>query len=150
LSEIKRLPIDLEDLALALEGWPSAEVDYFLDLETGDVVFLSPDLTDELEEIATLVEAEPERFEGVPTMETHEAYRDMEAFIETITDRRLAARLEDAIEGRGAFGRFKDTVARYPAEQKRWYGFKDARMRERALDWLEEIGVEPLPRPPTA
>ena len=58
-------------------------------------------------------------------------YRDMAEFIDTVTDLDLADRLGIAIQGRGAFRRFKDTLARWPAELERWYGFSDDRQRGR-------------------
>jgi hypothetical protein len=45
----------------------------------------------------------------------------MERFIGTIADRDRVDRLEIAIEGKGAFRRFKDVLARWPDEH-RWHG----------------------------
>jgi len=65
----------------------------------------------------------------------------MEDFIATVEDEHLAELLEVAINGRGAFRRFKDVLLRYPEERERWFRFKDERMQERACEWLENIGV---------
>ena len=46
-----------------------------------------------------------------------------------------------AISGRGAFRRFKDVLLRYPEERERWFQFKNEWMQERALEWLDDIGV---------
>src|SRR5262245_28943906 len=43
------------------------------------------------------------RYIRVPEGDSREAYRDMEVFIATVRDVRLANRLERAISGRGAF-----------------------------------------------
>ena len=45
--------------------------------------------------------------------------------------------------GRGAFRHFKDVLLDYPDERERWFKFKNARVRERILEWLESEGVEP-------
>lgn len=82
------------------------------------------------------------RFIKVPTADSRQGYRDMETFIETISDSRLRERLWRAIGGRGPFRAFKDALLSYPQERERWFGFKGALVRERALDWLESIGVE--------
>ncbi len=58
------------------------------------------------------------RFIAIPRIESGEAYRDMEDFISTIGDERLQDRLWDAIRGRGAFRRFKDTLGYYPHERE--------------------------------
>ena len=71
-------------------------------------------------------------------------YRDMAEFIDTVTDPDRADRLGIAIQGRGAFRRFKDTLARWPAELDRWYGFSDDRQRGRARAWLAVEGYRPL------
>lgn len=84
------------------------------------------------------------RVVAIPNIESHEAYRDMERFIATIKDARLYDQLSYAIQGRGAFGRFKDVLAEYPAERERWFAFKDNRLKERIRDWLEEYGIEPI------
>jgi len=36
----------------------------------------------------------------------------------------------------------------YPRERERWFEFKDAQVRQRALDWLAEAGIEPIIEPP--
>jgi hypothetical protein len=58
-----------------------------------------------------------------------------------VKDEHLAELLEVAINGKGAFRRFKDVLLRYPEKRERWFKFKDERMEERALEWLEDIGV---------
>ncbi len=65
----------------------------------------------------------------------------MQDFIATVEDEHLAQLLEVAINGKGAFRRFKDVLLNYPEEKERWFEFKDDRMRERALEWLDDIDV---------
>ncbi len=95
------------------------------------------------------IQANSSRYLAIPQADSYEGYNDMEAFIFTVEDRRLQDRLWQAIRGRGAFRRFKDTLARYPREIDRWYEFKDKLMQERVLDWLASEGIEPIvePRP---
>jgi hypothetical protein len=93
---------------------------------------------------AIQIEMDPEsRYLPVPHDDSHEGYRDMESFIETVEDEHLCELLEFAIQGRGAFGRFKGALARYPEERERWFRFKDDRLRQRVLDWLDSEGIEP-------
>jgi hypothetical protein len=65
----------------------------------------------------------------------------MQAFIATVENEHLTELLEVAINGKGAFRRFKDVLLSYPEERERWFKFKDDRMEERALKWLDEIDV---------
>ncbi len=87
------------------------------------------------------------RFLRLPDSDSRENHREMAAFIETISDPRLADRLWAAIRGRGVFRRFKAVLADYPAEVERWFAFKAARTRERVVAWLAEEGIEPEGQP---
>jgi hypothetical protein len=35
-------------------------------------------------------------------------------------------------------------LTRYPEERERWFQFKDERVEERALEWLNDIGISPV------
>lgn len=84
------------------------------------------------------------RFIQVPAQRSGEAYEDMDRFIDTLSDPQLQDRLHRAIQGRGAFRRFKDTLLDYPQERVRWFAFHNAAVMDRVLEWLEEIGIEPI------
>jgi Uncharacterised protein family (UPF0158) len=142
---LRPLPVDLEELAGILEGdplnaggridlttgevWPQAAIDYVL--ETGE----------EDEDTAE----DPERWLPVHNEGSREAYRDMESFIASVEDPGRAERLARAIEGRGAFRRFKDELARWPGELERWYALSEERQRGRARSWLTAAGYRVLP-----
>ena len=92
---------------------------YFLDLETGDSVFLADELITGLdnEGLEDEIEENPERYLRLPTkFEIHE-YHIMEEFIWTLKGER-ADKLDCAIRGRGAFRRFKDLVDRMGISQQ--------------------------------
>ncbi len=84
------------------------------------------------------------RYVQVPVADTHEAYDDMQDFIETVEDGVLQEKLWQAIRGRGAFRYFKDMLAEYPIERERWFKFQDAQVRQRMLSWLTAQGIEPI------
>ena len=90
------------------------------------------------------------RYIEIPQVESRDSYQDMVEFIGTVNDRHLQELLSVAIEGRGAFRRFKDVLARNRDEQERWYESRNARLRQRIMDWLAEEGIEPVfePEPP--
>jgi len=124
--------IDLSELCDALEDH-SPEQHWYLDRATGELlVTFDFDETDESLEERDLV--------GVEPLPPHEAYEDLADFAE-----RVAAKAHDllarAIEGRGAFRRFKDTLFEFPELRQTWFEFHDARMRRRALEWLLEENV---------
>jgi hypothetical protein len=73
--------------------------------------------------------------------ESHESYRDMADFVASVHRRRAADLLDRAINGPGAFRRFKDTLGEFPDLRDTWYRFRDARGRRRALSWLVTVGL---------
>jgi hypothetical protein len=83
------------------------------------------------------------RFVEVPKAESRDGYSDMEAFIDTVQDRRFQNRLWCAIQGKGAFRRFKDTLFDDPRERERWFAFQNERVQQRVLEWLEDEEIEP-------
>ena len=82
------------------------------------------------------------RYVELPEADTREDYRDMEAFIDTVTVPGLQRRLERAIRGRGAFRYFRDELSDEPAEEQRWYAFKQERRRDRIRKWLDDERIE--------
>jgi hypothetical protein len=141
MEKKKTLKIDLDELYDAMEN-SSYEVEYYLDLETGEILFVSEDMDDvETVKMKNQIEEELGRYELIPKAESYEGYRDMQAFIATVEDDHLSELLEVAINGKGAFRRFKDVLLNYPEERERWFQFKDDRMKERALEWLDDIDV---------
>lgn len=141
--EKKALKINLGELCEAMEN-NSYEHEYFLDVETGEILFISDYMGDEeTREVKDRIEEDSERYERVPRAEPNEGYEDMVDFIATVDNERLAELLEVAINGKGAFRRFKDVMRNYPEESERWFKFKDERIEERALEWLSDIGIRP-------
>jgi len=141
MEEKKILRIDLDELCSAIED-SSYENDYYLDLNIGGILFIS-DYMDEKEtkKLRDKIEDNPDQYERIPKIESYEGYQDMEDFIAAVEDEHLAELLRVAINGRGAFHRFKDVLARYPEERERWFQFKDDRIKERALEWLDDMGI---------
>jgi hypothetical protein len=144
---LRPLPVDLEELAGVLECDPLSGSGR-LDLNTGEVwpaaaIEYARETGEEDEDTSE----DPDRWLWVHTTGSRAGYRDMAEFIDTVTDPDRADRLGIAIQGRGAFRRFKDTLARWPVELDRWYGFSDDRQRGRARAWLADQGYRPLPPP---
>lgn len=141
MEKKKTLNIDLDELCSALED-SSYEHDYYLDLKTGEILLISDYMGDEeSEKLRDEIEENPDRYEPIPKAESGKGYGDMENFIATVKDGHLAGLLEVAIDGKGAFRRFKDVLAGYPEEWEIWFRFKDERMQQRALEWLDDIGI---------
>jgi predicted nucleotidyltransferase len=127
--------VDLGELAEALEDH-SWDHSWWLDPKTGEVVLWS----DYSREVG---EPEPDERGLLPIepIPSHEGYGDMQDFIALVRDPRAREMLERAIQGRGAFRRFKDTLLEFPELREAWFKFHDARMECRALEWLADEGL---------
>jgi hypothetical protein len=122
--------IDLLLLTDALED-NSYEHRWYLDRSSGEVLLVTDDLDDDEEvEGRDLVSIDPQG--------SDEAYRDMEDFATSVRDPRARDLLLRALQGRGAFRRFKDTVFDLPDLSKAWRAFQEARSERRAIEWLED------------
>ena len=82
------------------------------------------------------------RYIRVERDDPYDDYRDMERFIGIVEDAHLRERLWTAIQGRGAFRRFKDLLARHPHVEEAWFEFKDARLQKRVTNWLAYHDIE--------
>jgi Uncharacterised protein family (UPF0158) len=124
----------------------------FANLDTGEidwevVLANNPEWKNDIEilqEIDLVEKFGSKRYEEIPPEDSHPGFEDMAAFTETVQDPRLRSHLETALAGRGAFRRFKDVLHSFKSEWERWFIFKDARVHQRILDWLDSIGVEPV------
>jgi hypothetical protein len=68
-------------------------------------------------------------------------YRIMEEFCGSIKNDRISDALYSAIQGRGAFRRFKDAIHRYGVEDD-WYRFRKEALKNIAMEWCEENGIK--------
>ncbi|PKQ28321.1 MAG: hypothetical protein CVT63_03365 [Candidatus Anoxymicrobium japonicum] len=151
VDEKKLLPVNMRELCWALDD-SSFTINRYLDLETGEIVeqiefddAYYDDNEEELEDpVSEMIEEDPDRFEYIDPLPSFESYRHMEAFIPTVQDPHLKDLFVMAIDGRGAFKRFKDVLNRYPEEEERWSQFKERKMMCIAMDFLDSIGVEPV------
>jgi hypothetical protein len=141
LESHRTLKIDIDGLCTAIDD-NSWEHYYYLNLETGEIVFISDYMDEEeAEKLRSETDGNLNHYKPIPRAEPYEGYEDMADFIRTVEDERLRELLEVAINGKGAFRRFKDVLARYADERENWFRFKDDKVRQKALEWLESIGV---------
>ena len=116
-----------------------------IDRETGELILISEDgdfqYPDEEDEEA--YDAFEQRYINVPHMGSHDSYEDMKDFIDTVTNENLQNLLCVAINGRGAFRRFKDVLLDYEIERQNWFDFSGNRELTRVAEWLESNGLTP-------
>lgn len=142
---LRSIPVDLEELAGVLEGDPLRGGGR-IDLRSGEVWPQSVwDYAEEAGDDEDEDEDDDAHWLRVHCDGSRRGYRDMEFFIELMENPPVADRLARAIQGRGAFRRFKDVLSGWPDLLERWYGFSDDRQRGRARAWLAAEGYTPAP-----
>ena len=143
----RAVAVDLSELASALEGDP-LEPGGYLDLTTGEVVpAVLTDPAEVGEDAYVDVEQDPERWLWLERLGSRDGWEDMAAFTAGERDSRVRGRLESAIQGRGAFRRFRD-VLHEEGMVERWHGYADDRQIGRARLYLAGHGVRVKPPAP--
>jgi hypothetical protein len=141
---LRPLSVDLDELSDVLEGDPR-EPGGRVDLRTGEVwpgeVFDAVAASGEEED-----DDDPERWLEAERLGSRDGYRDMAWFAADEADPEVADRLRIALDGRGAFRRFRDVLDRWPERVAVWRAFSDDRRRGRARAWLADAGYHPAPR----
>jgi hypothetical protein len=98
---------------------------------------------------AAQIDADSEfRYLEVPKRSSREDYEIMEDFIVTVEDEQLQDQLWRAIKGRGAFRYFRQVISEDENELERWYAYKESRLMEEMMDWLEMEEIEPTNKEP--
>jgi len=127
--------VDLDDLAGVLSD--NSQYDENLHLmnpDTGEIVFWTVDGGIDGKTPVDLDDSDLVRIRPVPS---YVWYQDMADFIDLVADERAARRLARAIDGRGAFRRFRaELEEEYPQLLPVWYAFRDNRAARRAVEWL--------------
>ncbi|MFE5708685.1 UPF0158 family protein, partial [Rhodococcus koreensis] len=135
------VPVDLEMLGAELEGDLTMSAGGYLDLRTGEV--FDDCITDPAmvgQDAAVDVEEQPDRWLRFDRTGSRDGWRDMAAFAQRQRDSSLRERLERAIEGKGAFHRFRDLVHQESLAEQ-WYAFSTDRQLGRAREFLADQGI---------
>ncbi len=128
--------IDLEEIANALADQTDYEHHWLINPDTGEIAFWTADTGIDGQTPVELDELDLTVIDPLPSWVW---YQDMADFAGGITDERAGRRLARAIEGKGAFRRFKDELHEEdPDLLPAWYAFRDARARRRAVQWLAD------------
>jgi hypothetical protein len=123
--------LDLASIAAAIDDHDDLTVWWF-DPATGAAI---PSMDESVSGIE--VDLDTTDLVEIESRSSRAAYLDRSDFAEAVADRSVRQRLERALEGRGAFRRFRDAIAAFPDLETPWHGFERLRSDCRALDWLE-------------
>ena len=137
------VPVDWEALEDAFEN-NAPEVHSYLQLATGEVIRVVDGLADP--QMHARIAADT-GYLRVDPVSSREQYRWMERFIPLVEDADLQGRLHQAIDGKGAFRRFKDALMAHAEERERWFVYRSERLRTFMDAWLGAHNLRAIPRP---
>lgn len=107
----------------------------YIDLLKGEVVL--PDVDEDISD----EDAENEdRYFHVEPIASHEGYEIMQDFAASVESDEIRNQMFDALERKKPFFNFKNTLADYPDVQKKFFEYKDNRLKEILRDRLAEFG----------
>jgi len=129
--------LDLDEIATALQDQTAYEHRWLIDPESGQIAVWTEDggidgrTPVDLDEL-NLIPIEP--------MPSWVWYQDMADFADGITDQRAGRSLIRAIQGKGAFRRFKNRLHQdYPQLLPAWHAFQSARAKRALRAWLDVV-----------
>jgi hypothetical protein len=140
------VPVNWTDLETAFER-NAPDTESFLDLRSGEVVTVAQGAID-YAETRSKVQSGGDAFVRIEPAASREQYKWMERFVAGVTDEALRERLVIAIDGKGAFRRFKDVLLNYPTERERWFSYRGDLLHWHMQKWLEKELLEPKEAPP--
>lgn len=134
--------LDIDEIASALEDQEDYEHCRLIDPDTGEIFYWTSDTGIDGQNPVHLEDLDLLAIDPVPT---YVWYQDMVDFSEQLSDSRCRARLARALDGRGAFRRFRAELGdEYPELISHWRAFHQARAYRRAVDWLRSHGLVSL------
>lgn len=129
---------DLDAIAGALSDQASYEHVLLVNSKTGELVFWSADTGIDGHTPVGLDDLD-EDLVGIRPLPSWVWYQDMADFVTGISDERAARRLGRAIDGKGAFRRFRTELEKEDPELLgAWRAFRETRAGRRAVEWLEQ------------
>jgi hypothetical protein len=137
------VPVAWEALEDAFEN-NAPEVHSYLHFDTGEVIRIVDGVADPSMHTRIISDS---RYLRIDPVSSREQYRWMERFIATAEDEELRRRLNVAIDGKGAFRRFKDALVSHPVDRERWFAFRSERLRSCMESWLTAHGIHSVERP---
>src|SRR5262245_54039706 len=140
------IPVRWAELETAFER-NAPDTESFLDSRTGEVITIV-DSGPDTGELRARVTAGGYAFILVEPASSREQYKWMERFVAGVTDEALRERLVIAIDGKGAFRRFKDVLLNYPTERERWFSYRAELLHWAMHKWLEKEQLSPKEAPP--
>jgi hypothetical protein len=137
---VKRLPVDLAELASFLDQPRNGPVRAFFDRDTGDLEPMPRDA--EVEGVFDDILAAPERWVEVQPLPASERRELRRRFLDEFGDPQVRLRLGEALAGKQPCTRFDAVVRAVPGLVDRWLAFRAEALATLGRVWLSAIDVE--------
>jgi hypothetical protein len=143
---VKRLPVDLSELAALIDQPARGPSRAFLDRESGALETMPREA--EVEGVFDDIVAAPERWVEIHPLRAADRQQLRRRFVdEEVTDPHLRLRLGEALGGERPFTRFEAVLRDRPGLIDRWLEFRGPALTSLIVTWLSALGIEPQPAP---
>jgi hypothetical protein len=123
--------LEVDEIATALSDQNDYDHKWLIDPQSGEIAFWTSDTGIDGENPVELDELDLVPIDPLPS---YVWFQDMADFADGISDEVAQRRLARALDGKGAFRRFKNELyEEYPHLIAHWHGFRDARTKRRAV-----------------
>lgn len=136
---MRPLTLDLSRLERALLG--QDELAHYLDLATGAVLAVAPG--DPMPGAEEKYDVQADRYLAITPLPAGHALALREAFLSGLHDPYAHALLSHALAGRKPLRTFDYQLEALPQVRQAWLAYQTRQVRELALEWLQEHGLEP-------
>jgi hypothetical protein len=134
---MKKIKLFLDPVLYYMEDSSGFASPHYIDLYNGDIV--APDFDDD---IGIEDAMDEDRYFRIEPIASHEGYEIMQDFPAAEESDEIRGHLFDALEKKKPFRNFKSAIADYPGIQKKFYEYKDGRLKEILRNRLAERGYE--------
>lgn len=136
------MQVKLQDILDAID-FTGPDTEYYYSTKTGEVLMIFDGMVngdDNPELIEEIQEGWIDDYIPLPNQYAINEFSMMEEFVYEQTRGNVQNQLVHAMQGRGAFRRFKDKLYDLDIEKK-WYKFRDEAYEKVARDWCEKYKI---------
>lgn len=135
---MRPLTIDLHRLEYALDNQDASE--HYLDLESGNIRAVFPG--DPAPGVNEKYDVQDDRYLHIEPLGLAQSIAMREAFLFTLNDPNAHALLSSALQGRKPLRKFDFKLEDFPQARQAWLDYQTVQLREYAITWLQENGLE--------
>ena len=118
-----------------------SDEDTYINIETGEVYNRWDFEAEGMEEEEIEDFLWKDEIKSLPTKYELNEYNDMVLFADSIENEEIRNKLYIALNGKGAFSKFKNEIA-YLGIREQWFTFRDKRLKEKVREWLKDNKIE--------